>query len=229
MKHNFPHRSDHLCPTLMNAVCYLSLTGQVETKQEPLRTCRFQRPYVVNKGTYRRLKHVNNFERKFERNLGEYRGTKGNEEESKGTFLPIASDPQKSGCMLDHACIGNTPARDAITKKTMTEPMQMPWSRSNPRSAVFIHEIRVCNSETLRGDVLKLSYFWCCLVLFGAVWCSLVLKFVFAKTMAKANFPAPSASNLLGFPCKYRLAPSVVCRLTSQAKAWLNMVFGLHG
>jgi hypothetical protein len=31
------------------------------------------------------------------------------------------------------------------------------------------------------------SYFWCCLVLFGAVWCSLVLKFIFAKIMAEAD------------------------------------------
>ena len=31
-----------------------------------------------------------------------------------------------------------------------------------------------------RYPVSSLSHFWCCLVLFGAVWCSLVLKFVFS-------------------------------------------------
>ena len=36
------------------------------------------------------------------------------------------------------------------------------------------------------------SHFWCCLVLFGAVWCSLVLKFIFAKTMAEPDRPRSS-------------------------------------
>jgi hypothetical protein len=69
------------------------------------------------------------------------------------------------------------------------------------------------------------SHFWCCLVLFGAVWCSLVLKFIFAKTMAEApssNFPSfPNPPSIYSLICLTPLlsSPMLLSMMTAKLES----------